>query len=66
MNENIFKVGDLTVRLTPDEDAENPRTDFDHFGRMLCSHRRYSLGDYARQQAIDSANSINAKPDFAI
>jgi hypothetical protein len=28
-----------------DEDAINPRVDCDNFGKMVCFHRRYNLGD---------------------
>ena len=31
--------------LVQDELAENPRTEWDHLGRMICFHRRYDLGD---------------------
>lgn len=35
----------LTIRIKPDVDPPNPRTEFDCFGHMICFHRRYSLGD---------------------
>lgn len=28
-----------------DEDAQNPREDYDYFGTMVCWHNRYNLGD---------------------
>ncbi len=34
-----------TVNIYPDEDAPNPRKEFDHLGTMVCFHRRYNLGD---------------------
>lgn len=34
-----------TVEISQDDDAMNPRTDFDNFGTMVCWHRRYELGD---------------------
>lgn len=34
-----------TVEITQDEFAVNPREDFDNFGRMVCWHSRYNLGD---------------------
>lgn len=40
-----FEVAGLTVRIRPDEDAPNPRTEFDHVGTMVCWHDRYELGD---------------------
>lgn len=34
-----------TIRVEQDEDAQNPRTEFDTFGKMICFHKRYDLGD---------------------
>ncbi len=31
--------------LTQDSDCSNPREDFDSFGKMICFHDRYTLGD---------------------
>lgn len=33
------------LKISLDEDAPNPREDYDHLGNMVCWHRRYSLGD---------------------
>jgi len=33
------------ITVHNDEDAINPREDFDNFGRMICFHKRYDLGD---------------------
>lgn len=35
----------LTVKVYQDEEAPNPRENFDHAGVMKCWHRRYQLGD---------------------
>lgn len=41
-----FEHAGLKVRIEHDEDAEDPRKGFDnHLGIMVCSHRRYDLGD---------------------
>jgi hypothetical protein len=40
-----FEVDGLTVRIVQDTDPQNPRTDFENFGHMVCFHRRYALGD---------------------
>lgn len=40
-----FTVKGLTVRIQRDEEASDPRKQFDHVGRMFCWHRRYELGD---------------------
>ncbi len=34
-----------TIKVVVDEDAENPRTEWDNFGHMICFHNRYNLGD---------------------
>lgn len=33
------------LKISQDEDAPNPREDYDHFGNMVCWHRQYCLGD---------------------
>lgn len=33
------------IKIYQDADAQNPRTEFDNVGTMLCWHRRYPLGD---------------------
>lgn len=43
-----FSVGDKTVNIYQDIDPLNPRVDFDHYGKMLCFHKRYNLGDEAK------------------
>jgi hypothetical protein len=37
--------GRYTLKIVHDDDALNPREDYDNFGKMACWHRRYSLGD---------------------
>ena len=37
--------GKHTLFIHPDEDPLNPRKDLDNFGKMVCWHRRYDLGD---------------------
>jgi hypothetical protein len=34
-----------SIEVHQDEDPSNPRKEFDHFGHMICWHRRYNLGD---------------------
>lgn len=35
-----------TIKIYPEgEIAQNPRTEWDNFGTMVCWHRRYTLGD---------------------
>lgn len=35
----------LTLIVDYDTEPMNPRTDWDNFGKMVCWHRRYNLGD---------------------
>ena len=35
----------LNIKVYADPDAENPRTAWDNFGKMVCFHSRYVLGD---------------------
>lgn len=42
---DTFTVDGLTVKLYQDFDPQNPRTEWDNFGHMVCWHRNYSLGD---------------------
>jgi hypothetical protein len=34
-----------TIRIEPDDDPLNPRTEWDNMGTMICFHKRYELGD---------------------
>lgn len=43
--ETKIQIEHLTLKIIQDSDPLNPRKEFDHFGRMVCSHRRYNLGD---------------------
>lgn len=42
----------FTIKIHPDENADSPRSD-DHLGRMICFHRRYTLGDPHAYKASD-------------
>lgn len=35
----------MKFRLEQDTDPNNPRTDWDNLGTMVCFHKRYNLGD---------------------
>lgn len=35
----------ITLKVYPDNGAQNPRKEFDYVGTMVCAHRRYDLGD---------------------
>lgn len=40
-----FNVDGYDVKIAIDEFSENPREDWDNFGKMICFHKRYNLGD---------------------
>lgn len=44
---DTLQVGNLTVRLEQDCDAESPR-EWDNLATMVCWHRRYNLGDHKK------------------
>lgn len=59
------KLNGYTLKIIPDENPLNPRTDCDHLGIMLCWHRRYSLGDsHSYDTPQDFAESAAAKDLF--
>jgi hypothetical protein len=43
-SDDKLTVGNLTVRLEQDQDAESPR-EWSNLGTMVCWHGRYNLGD---------------------
>lgn len=43
------------VRFELDEDAVNPRKDYDHVTKMVCWHSRYNLGD---EHSFDNPNHM--------
>lgn len=59
------KLNGYTLKIIPDENPLNPRTDCDHLGIMLCWHRRYSLGDsHPYDTPQDFAENAAAKDMF--
>ncbi len=49
--------------LREDNDAASPREDNDNFGKMVCFHSRYKLGDahdYKQPEETASARRISA------
>lgn len=42
------KLDGLTLHVEPDYNPPHPRTECDHFGKMLCWHRNYTFGDQNR------------------
>ena len=58
-----IQVGDLTVKIYPDENPENPREDEGNLTEMVCFHRRYNLGDKDHGFNGDKDHGFNQK-DF--
>lgn len=57
----------LVIRIFQDTDPQNPRTDCDNFGTMVCFHRKYSLGDKNcgfrnLDDAVEFEKSMRAQP----
>ncbi len=47
------------LRVYQDEDPADPRKDWDNFGKMVCWHRRYNLGDeQPRRNPIEWMNGL--------
>ena len=42
-----------TIKIEPDEDAQNPRTDRDNLGKIICFHKQYELGDKHNYRSDD-------------
>lgn len=53
----IIKDG-LFFRIHQDEDAESPRKEFDNATTLLCSHRRYNLGDESNLNPEDIKEQV--------
>ena len=41
----VKTIGRYTLKIVYDEEAVNPREDYDNFGKMVCWHSHYNLGD---------------------
>ena len=51
-----------TLLMLPDDDAPNPREDCDCFGKMVCWHRRYNLGDdHDYEEPIDFLRDLYSR-----
>jgi hypothetical protein len=44
MSDKITHAG-FEITIEQDCDASNPREEYDNFGKLICFHKRYSLGD---------------------
>lgn len=51
--DNVEDYRGFKIEITQDEDARNPREDY-NVGTMCCEHNRYTLGDGGMRQLYDS------------
>lgn len=54
-----------TITIQQDEDAENPRDDY-NLGKMFCWHSRYNLGDSHKEQPVMVGRKANSKDYIAL
>ena len=63
----------MRYEIEQDQDAQNPRVDFDNVGTMVCWHRNYDLGDkhtysdsddFRFQLAVDADPSVEDRCDY--
>jgi len=58
------KYRDYTIEIDHDDIGQNPRTDFDNLGTMVCFHSRYELGDKDTGISKDELVSIMNSKDY--
>lgn len=58
-----IKHKNLTIKVFNDEFAESPR-EFECLGTMVCSHKRYDLGDKNHQVPVNQLNSWKEVEDY--
>lgn len=54
-----------TLRIVPDTDPSNPRTDSDNFCLMACAHGRYNLGDSKAAEIIAGKLDVSSR-DYSL
>jgi len=50
-----------TLRIVPDSDPSNPRTDCENFCLMACEHGRYNLGDSKAKEILARKLDVSAR-----
>lgn len=60
--ENKIEYKGFTIEIVQDTDPFNPRTDYDHAGKMICFHKRYTLGD-KHNLSLEEAQELYARKD---
>ena len=56
------RIGDVSLKIVPDPEPVNPRTEWHNAATMACWHRRYRLGDTIGPTAL--ADAIRACRDY--
>lgn len=58
-------VDGVTIKIYPDDDDFNPRTEYDNLGTMLCYHRNYNLGDVkaSKNTSMDECKAVSNRDD---
>lgn len=57
MNSELYNTEEyrgFNINWYYDNDPQNPRTDWDNLGHMICWHRRYNLGDKHNYSDVES------------
>lgn len=54
------------IRIEQDFDPQNPRTEYDNLGKMVCFHGRYDLGDKGHGLRHDMFDSWDELHDYLI
>lgn len=57
MNSELYNTEEyrgFNINWYYDSDPQNPRTDWDNLGHMICWHRRYNLGDKHNYSDVES------------
>ena len=60
---DVIKLANGTLEIISDEDPQNPRTEWDNLGTMVCFHKRYGLGDTHdyKSKDYDNWNAVKAQ-----
>lgn len=55
-----------TLKIYQDDDPQNPRTEWDNFGKMVCFHKRYQLGDVGHGISEDDFSAWSELEQYLI
>ncbi len=56
----------LTIKIYQDDNALDPRKEFDHMGTMICFHRDYNMGDEHNLTQDDLMTLVRRKDVLAV